>query len=570
MTMVLSWEESNYFSSSPIRRSHSQPGFIAHQTAHPKFPSESKTGGGFKTIISPTNSGSSSAPSSPRALHADFTVSSYSSTPARSSSLDASWEDQDEEDQIVFPSYDDVGYYGQVKDLEPSARLWAGDSYTVSPTSNSTSTNVSGPESPDLIEHAEDDTAVRIQPSRNVDYLSHNWKEEDIWSSRKHIVRNRKAYSNSARLENASWRTWTKSKNKLKTVPPESLNWLKGCDATWLYGPLQTGSDRSLRMPPFSPGSSSHSSKCNSFLNKKSILKKRSMSEIMLQRSLLGQAAVAVQAQQIREAGRRCDRLTMGRATSDFVTFPTSSRRMRREHPSLLPSVLPSGLASPSTGEEKHIHFNEQVEQYIALEVKGDEDEEPDSYAIHDSDDSDSDDGAITMRRADPKWKLPLMSSRKATPRASFSAGSKAIEMLPSTTLKDREDTSEPPETAVKHSNSFWNSGKLSPSPSQETLRDASGDDDADMDWQPPSVFANRNDNMAVTPERLQNRHTSRLSSCLNGDPSGMRRTLSGMFMPYEEDEDDVVTEGLFGKVVDTVNTAKDIAYVIWNVGWRR
>jgi hypothetical protein len=185
------------------------------------------------------------------------------------------------------------------------------------------------------------------------------------------------------------------------------------------------------------------------------------------------------------------------------------------------------------------------------LEVKGDEDEEPDLYAIHDSDDSDSDDGAITMRRTDPKWKLPLMSSRKATPRASVSAGSKSIEMLPSTTLKDGEDTSEPPETAVKHSSSFWNSGKLSPSPSQETLKD-------------------RKDSMALTQERLQNLHTSRLPSCLNGDPSGMRRTPSGMLMPYEEDEDDVVTEGLFGKVVDAVNTAKDIAYVIWNVGWRR
>ncbi|PVH72609.1 hypothetical protein DL98DRAFT_609942 [Cadophora sp. DSE1049] len=538
MTMALSWEESNYFSSSPIRRSHSQPEFIAHQTAHPKFPSKSKTGGGFKTIISPTNSGSSSAPSSPRTLHADFTVSSYSSTPARSSSLDASWEDQDDED------------------LEPPASLWAGDSYTVSPTSNSTSTNVSGPESPDLVEHAEDDTAVRIQPSRNVDYLSHNWKEEDIWSSRKHIVRNRKAYSNSARLENAFWRTWTKSKNKLKTVSPESLNWQKGCDATWLYGPLQIGSDRSLRMPPSSPSSSSHISKSNSFLNKKPILKKRSMSEIMLQRSLLGQAAVTVQAQQFREAGRRCDRLTMGRATSDFVTFPSSFRRIRRENLSLLPSVSPSGLASPSTGEEKHIHFNEQVEQYIALEIEGDEDEEPDSYAIHDSDDSDSDDGAIMMMRTDPKWKLPLMSSRKATPRASFSAGSKSIEMLPSTTLNDRED-----------SKSFWNSGKLSPSPSQETLRDGLGDDDADMDWQPPSAFANPKDGMAVTQERLQNLHTSRLSSCLNGDPLGMRRTPSGMFMPDEEDEDDMVTEGLFGKLVDMVNTAKDIAYVIWNVG---
>ncbi|KAG9973448.1 hypothetical protein KCU78_g23125, partial [Aureobasidium melanogenum] len=51
---------------------------------------------------------------------------------------------------------------------------------------------------------------------------------------------------------------------------------------------------------------------------------------------------------------------------------------------------------------------------------------------------------------------------------------------------------------------------------------------------------------------------------------SGMRRSASGMFMPYEEDEDDIVAAGLFGKVSDTLNTAKDIAHVIWNVGWRK
>jgi hypothetical protein len=42
------------------------------------------------------------------------------------------------------------------------------------------------------------------------------------------------------------------------------------------------------------------------------------------------------------------------------------------------------------------------------------------------------------------------------------------------------------------------------------------------------------------------------------------------MFMPYEEDEDEGPNDGLLGRVVDTVNTAKDIAHVIWNVGWRR
>jgi hypothetical protein len=224
MAVVLNSEENAYFSSSSLRRSHSQPKFVS-QPSYSKSPSRSKSNSAFNTRISPPNSTSSSAVSSPRTIHADSTAPSFSSTPASSLSLDASCEDQDEEDQIVFPSYDEVGYYDQVEDLEPPPSPRTGDSYTVSPTSNSTSTNVSRPESPDRFEHAEDDTAVRNQPSRHVDYLSHNWKEEDIWSSWKHIVSKRKAYNNSSRLENASWRTWAKSKNKLRTVSPETLNW---------------------------------------------------------------------------------------------------------------------------------------------------------------------------------------------------------------------------------------------------------------------------------------------------------------------------------------------------------
>jgi hypothetical protein len=355
---------------------------------------------------------------------------------------------------------------------------------------------------------------------------------------------------------------------------------LKDCDVTWLYGPLQTGSDRSL-IPSTSPASS-RISKSNSFLHKKPILKKRSMSEIMLQRSLsssslLKQAAAAVQAQQSEHG--RIDRPGLERACSDYSAYNTfSSRRLSRQNTSMLSSISSSGLRSPESGEKKHIHFNEQVEQCIALEMKGDDDEEPD-YALHDYDDSDSDDGGIMMKRSNSKRKLPPLHKR-TTPRQSFSAESKTIAMLPSTTLKYRADTPEPPETAMKHSNGFWNGSKLSPSPSQETLRPSKpstrlllGDDeedDPDMDWQPPSAFANRKDSVSITQDRFQSVHTSGSSSSLTGEPSGMRRTPSGMFMPYEEDEDDVVSEGLFGKVVDTVNTAKDIAHVIWNVGWRR
>ncbi|EKD20981.1 uncharacterized protein L3040_004600 [Drepanopeziza brunnea f. sp. 'multigermtubi'] len=579
MAVVLSSEENSYFSSSQLRRSHSQPKFVTQSSF--KNPSRSKSSSSFHKIISPSVSADSSAPSSPRTLHADSSAPSYSSTPASSLSLDHRCGDEDDEDQILFPSYDHVGYYGQVEDLEPPASPRTGDSYTVSPTSNSISTNVSRPESPDPIGHAEDDTAVRTQPSRHVDYLSHNWTEEDIWSSWKLIVSKRKAYNNSARLENASWRTWTKSKNKLKTVSPETLNWLKDCDVTWLYGPLQTRSEKTQHFTSTSPADSSRISKSNSFLHKKPILKKRSMSEIMLQRSLsssslLKQAAAAVQAQQSGDGGM--SRPALGRRTSEY-TNPFASRRMSREMipASLLSSISSSGLGTPGTGEKKHIHFNEQVEQCIALEMKG-EDEDPVSYAFHD-DDSDSDDGAIMMK-SNTGRKLPPLHGKRTTPGQSFTAESKTIAMLPSTTLKYRSDTPEPPETAMKHSNGMWNGTELSPSPSLETLRPSKpsmrlllGDDedDDDIDWQPPSpAFANRKDSMSVTPERFPSLHTSTSSSSLNGEPSGMRRTPSGMFMPYEEDEDDVVSEGLFGKVVDTVNTARDIAHVIWNVGWRR
>jgi hypothetical protein len=201
MAVVLSPKESNYFLSSPLHRSQSQPKLIEYPTS-----------------ISPTNPASSSAPSPPRTLYANSNAPLYTSTYANQ-------EDQDDKDHIAFLSDHDIGYYGQIKDLDPLASPRIGASYTVSLTSNSISTNVSRQESPDPVEHAVDDTSVRTHPLRHVDYLSYSWKEEDIWSSWKYIVSQRKAYDNSARLENASWRTWTKVKNKLKTVSPESLNW---------------------------------------------------------------------------------------------------------------------------------------------------------------------------------------------------------------------------------------------------------------------------------------------------------------------------------------------------------
>jgi hypothetical protein len=217
----------------------------------------------------------------------------------------------------------------------------------------------------------------------------------------------------------------------------------------------------------------------------------------LLVSSLVKQAVAAIQVQEFRETGRRRG---IRQATSDSVAFPFSLRRMNSENLSLLPLAFSSGSTSFGAGQEKHIHFNEKVEQCISLEMKGVEDEEPDCYALQDYASGDSDDGAIMMKRTNSKWGLPLISSRQGKPRASFSADSKTIAVLPSATLKCGRKTFPPLETAVKHNNG-----------------------------PPLSVVTSCKESMVVTRERLQNLQTlgssSSLNNCLSGTPTKKTKT---------------------------------------------
>ncbi|KDE03873.1 hypothetical protein MVLG_05695 [Microbotryum lychnidis-dioicae p1A1 Lamole] len=89
-----------------------------------------------------------------------------------------------------------------------------------------------------------DDSGITTRlPSICVDYLSHDWAEDDVWASWKAMTKHKAEIANGVRLENASWRTWAKQRGKLKTISPETLNWLKDSDVTWLYGPLHTSVD---------------------------------------------------------------------------------------------------------------------------------------------------------------------------------------------------------------------------------------------------------------------------------------------------------------------------------------
>lgn len=184
----------------------------------------------------------SSAPSSPRFAQPDFSNQpSYLSTPSSSLSLDEACSSEDED--LSFPSYDEdfagnvTGYSSKrrqdeepppspVEPIIPELPLTiAQTKVDVERRRGLSLAGLAENGLPEPLTTAGDDTAIRTEPTRHVDYLSHNWKEEDIWSSWRHVVGKRKSYSNSTRLENASWRTWTKSKYGLKTVSPERLNW---------------------------------------------------------------------------------------------------------------------------------------------------------------------------------------------------------------------------------------------------------------------------------------------------------------------------------------------------------
>jgi hypothetical protein len=272
------------------------------------------------------------------------------------------------------------------------------------------------------------------------------------------------------------------------------------------------------------------------------------------------------------------------RAVSDFSAKTTSPESVTNtpagEEPTVSRqfSVTSSGLQSP--GERRHIHFNDEVAQCIAVESDDDDDdgeeeeEEQSPIVLSDEEDEDEDDGLGMVMHISSKART----SNRSTPRGSFSVESKTIAPLPSTTLKYRSDTPEPSEAQQQHvTNHFWPTGKkMSPSPSQETLRpprpnvnfriNDDHEEYPDLQWQPSSsTYKNppQEDSLLYQPEPN--------SGDGYGPGPGMRRTPSGMFIPYDEDEDDAALEKTrFGRAVDFVNTARDIAHVIWNVGWRR
>ena len=143
--------------------------------------------------------------------------------------------------------------------------------------SSPVSSNLGDDDSDAIMRVSADDSMAREEPSRHVDYLSHDWNAEDLWATWSHIVSQRKVYGEISRLENAVWRTWAQSMNALQTCSAYRINWLKESDVTWLYGPLKAGQSSKLTGSVDKPSLGVHinDSPNKEPLMRKGILKKR-------------------------------------------------------------------------------------------------------------------------------------------------------------------------------------------------------------------------------------------------------------------------------------------------------
>lgn len=353
-------------------------------------------------------------------------------------------------------------------------------------------------EIPDLLP-IHDDSNLQHEPSRHVDYLSHDWKESDISTCWRNIVSHRRDVANSVRLENASWRTWTKAKYNLHTVSPESVNWSKDCDITWLYGPLYNPPANVYSHEPHIHNSALHENAASVASAKKPgfkpILKKQK------DKIFSTPVDLAVDAKHHPEptAAQPVHKGKKKEATNDNKYVSTYLRHHNYRHrphtgqsdenisrqinlqysrsdlllrkSALTSSRLMSNKQTPPQSKERHIHFNDRVEQCIAVDENwsdndsvlsissDDEDMDHDQrpfknrFDFHtaneddsEDDDNDSDDdepGLFLMLRSNSTTSLHGRPGLAQLKSASMSDIPHSIAPLPATTLKSGLDEEE-------------------------------------------------------------------------------------------------------------------------------
>lgn len=182
-------------------------------------------------------------------------ASSLSTTPSSLSSTGSlslcSLKEDKSDAEIDFPSYDDATSCQSCVTIgiDAALALTAPPSPILEPVSDAMASgalpDVDGEPLSRTVSRGEihvgarDDFALNIQPFRNVNYLTHDWCEEDIPSTWRYVVSRRadwaetatrrksiwKPFNNIPRYENALWRSWAQRRFQLETVSPDTINW---------------------------------------------------------------------------------------------------------------------------------------------------------------------------------------------------------------------------------------------------------------------------------------------------------------------------------------------------------
>lgn len=272
-------------------------------------------------------------------------------------------------------------------------------------------------QSPDIIPL--DDTDVHDEPSLHVDYLSHQWDVSDISRSWRYVTNKRKDVANASRLENASWRTWAQRRGNLKTISPKEVNWSKDNDVTWLYGPILKEEnhgdndecyDQSHSRVGTSAAAGDISLPDKQQKRLKPILKRRTVEDQMISHANLYKLQLATN--RVNERNQKMLEQKKAQISAplldppEFYDYDAISAKLNTQYQNLdlhnSPSINNSSMASPEaesdtnnqatdgnadgestishgSNEERHIHFNDEVQQCIAVDNYSDEDSTSDS-----------------------------------------------------------------------------------------------------------------------------------------------------------------------------------------------
>jgi hypothetical protein len=212
MTALPSSEGSGYFIFSEMEECHSPSQLAGRTTTSQSGPDQ--TSDPCYQSLEHLGTAASSA-SSPPPIHGESMDMSCSSTPFGDISTPSDYNEEIHQVKLSaehawLPQFQKNGFFLAPDDgLERRTDLEAGDWYYALSVDNDSPAGTSTWGSPELgkfHERGEVDTAIDAQPWRNSDYLSHNWKEEEILSSWKYITTRRGEDPNSACLENACWR----------------------------------------------------------------------------------------------------------------------------------------------------------------------------------------------------------------------------------------------------------------------------------------------------------------------------------------------------------------------------